>query len=195
MAVGDVFKLHVVWGNTNNPQQTSENGFSFMQTAPLVFDTPGEDLVEAFTAEVIPLLQDVLHSNYVLQSFRVETLPGHLTVHEAAGGGQNGALTGDQLPPFVAGVVTIRSATPGRRGRGRLFLGPVSEGRNTSGGGVLGDHVTDMEEVVQACIDLEENILYAGWQYGVWSDEDQAFREVTSYVGRNVWGKQSGRST
>lgn len=194
MAVNDIFRLHTVWIDTST-NLTMENSFVFKQTAGLILDTEGEDLVEMYNNLLKPLHRQCIHTNYHLDHFRVVKLPDDLTVYEASGNPDNAALTGDMMPPYVAGVITLRSATLGRRGRGRLFLGPVNEASNTSSGHPGAAFTTAMANLVQGCMDAVDNIVaYAGWQYGVWSEADQAFRVVTNFIARENWGRQVGRT-
>jgi hypothetical protein len=193
MAIGDIFNLRVQFRNPTTGL-TAENSFTFRQELATVFDTPGEDLVQRFDAEVLVLYEGLITSSYGLERKAVYQKPGNLLVYEQTPIGQSGTLSGDPLPPMVCGLISERTATPGRRGRGRTYLPPATESVS-AGRGPVQAYVDQMTSLIEALVAMnEENINYARWAWGVWSETDQVFREITFAIPRLIWATQRNRA-
>jgi len=193
MAIGDRYVLRMQWRNGSS-LLLAENSFAFEQVTAIVEPTVGEDLVGRFRTEVEPTFTQLVQTNYILERYTVAELPSKLLIYEEVITGVTGSVGGDPLPPQVAGVITLRTPTLGRRGRGRLYLPPTGESYNTGGqpsagykSGAIG--VMDLIYAMSTA-----NASYAEWLWGVWSTADQAFRIITSYSPRVLWGTQRGRT-
>jgi len=99
------------------------------------------------------------------------------------------------MPPRTAGILSFRSATPGRRGRGRMYIPPSVESQNTLGRPTLG-YLTTVENLGDALLSAMNTggVEFAAWEWVVWSEADQVARAVTSYVARGYWGSQRDRT-
>lgn len=192
MAVGDYFKLstvaqHVVGG------QTAVNSFYFQQLNALVFDTPEEDLFDAFLTHVEPTYINLF--NNALSVIRVNIGQGPLF---ATSFSQTviwtGTQTGDYMPPQCAGVLQYKTAVLSRRGRGRIFCFPSSEASNGTGA-PTGSYLTGILALGEALKDDmgAGDTFHAQWGWGMWSEADQAFRLITSYSAGTYWGSQRDR--
>lgn len=193
MAIGDVFTLQALW-QSQATGLTAENQFHFKQTAALIFDTPGEDLVEAFRDDVEVTYQGSVHSTYFLIKYTVKAQPSGLTAYEFIPPTVAGGNGGDMLPPQTAAVLSIRSGHLGRTGRGRVYLPPTSEANSGPLGQPIAAYLTFMSDLATAIAGIESNVLYAGWQWGVWSVKDQQFYEMVSTAPNSRWGTQRGRT-
>lgn len=193
MAFGDLFQLRALWIEPAS-QLTAENSFYFRQDGDLVFDTPQEDLVESFKFYAEAAYMNVVHSNYGINRYTVYDMPEKLLSFVSIEGDRAAALTGDQLPPSISVVLNYRSATLGRRGKGRLFLGPINETNNLAVGKPTGGIQTAAEAFGDALMDMvTTSISYAPWTWGVWSVEDQAFRPVVGHDASTIWGNINSR--
>lgn len=193
MAIGDILQLRALWIMPSTGL-TSENSFYFKQLDALVFDTPEVDLVQRFIAQAETAYKAVMHSNYGINRYSVYQMPAKLLSYVELRGDLAGTQTGDQLPPDQAQGLNLRSATLGRRGRGKLYLGPASEARNLAVGKPDATSQNLAEALGAAVLGMSApHALYAGWDWGIWSKEDQAFREVTQVDAAIIWWTQRGR--
>jgi len=193
MAIGDVFTIHAQWRLTNG-SLTAENQFHFKQLDDLIFDTPGEDLVEAFKNEVEPSYIQCVSGQWGIVNYIVKEQPSNLTVYEEAVPDHSGALSGDALPPQVATILSYKSAHPGRTGKGRVYLPPANEassGTLGTPGSTLNSSVETLGDDLMAVVGV---VSYASWQWGVWSEKDQAFYPTTQAISRFRFATQRGRT-
>lgn len=194
MAIGDKFKVHVLYRN-NALNLTAENGLAFTQLSEEVSETAPMDLVDRFRAEVEAELKECFQNTWFIEGYRVTTLPGHLVTYETAIVPVLGTMSGDPLPPQVAGIVSVRTAGTGKSSRGRFYLPPAAESANTSEGLVAGTHLTAVQDVVTALLGMSDtSIAYAEWEWGVWSEKHQTIAPVINGIARNKWGTIRGRT-
>lgn len=86
-----------------------------------------------------------------------------------------GSGGGDMLSPGLAILQKWRASTGGRSGRGRTFLGPLSEGLNQSNGTVT----EDARDLIQGAAEtlIESSDSFANGALGVWSPTDGVLRD------------------
>lgn len=193
MAVGDIYQVRALWLMPSTGL-TSENSFYFSQVTDPPTLGPEKDLVARFIAECEASYMAVIHNNYGINRYSVYLYPEKLLSYVELRGDLAGALTGDQLPPDQAQGLNLRTATLGRRGRGKLYLGPSSEARNLS----IGKPDATSQQLAEAlganlAAMADADPAYAEWQWGVWSITDQLFRPITSYDAATIWWTQRGR--
>lgn len=189
-------KLHVRCRN-NALNVTAENGLAFSLSSTLVFDTIGEDLVQAWIGEVETLYLSIMHSDWFIDSYAVTNLPAGEVLYELGRGSTfAGDLGGDALAPQLAGLISWRTGTTGRTGRGRTYLPPTSETQSQANGLVSGAHVGFIGDVADAIIGMAStlSITYAQYDLAIASLKDNEMHYVTSYVVRNKWATQRGRT-
>lgn len=85
---------------------------------------------------------------------------------------------GDALDPGLAILVRWQCATGGRKGRGRTFLGPLSEGLNGANG-VITDSALDLVATAAADV-VEKSDSASNGALGVLSRKDGLFRDFVS---------------
>jgi len=103
-----------------------------------------------------------------------------------------GSITGDQLPDYAAVVMQKRTATSGRSGRGRWYVGPVPE--LFSDENVITDTAHTAYELVRA--DWFATLDVAGWGFMLPclnSVKDQVLRRLTGGATNIVLGTIRGR--
>lgn len=192
----DDLKLHCRWRN-ENLNLSAENAFCFHVTTPPAGDNAPEDLIGAFIANAFGPYAELVSNQWFIETFVVEQLDVKLVVWEQGGGlSYVGAATGDALPPQVSGVISWRTPTPGRRGRGRTYLPPTAEGNSNSSGVVSGAYIDAMDNFAEEMFGFNTNPGPDGGVYvfTVVSEADQSYHPVTSWVSRNKWGTQRGRT-
>jgi len=193
MAVGEFYKLTAIWRQaTDAPAAVNE--FLFEQLDALIFDTAGEDLVDAFrsTCEVAYLA--CVTGSIALVEYKVAKAPLFLTEYIDDAVEIAGSLTGDPLPARIAGLINKRSADLSRRGRGRTFLPPANEAANTAGAPTVG-YVATMQAFADAMmIDMPAlSITNSGWRPALWSEADQVAKAVTQMTAKGRWSSQADR--
>lgn len=194
MAVGDTYRLTVVWSNAPG-LPTAVNQFHFRQVDTLVLDTPGEDLVGAFQEEVQAAYASLVTNALAIRRYSVAKAPLFLTEHVLEGIGVGGTASGDAMPPQSTGIIEIRTADFTRRGRGRFFIPPGVESFNglgkptsayrTSLGDVAANLMADMNTTT---------IGHSAWELMLWSRADQEAKLVTTAFGGAFWGSQRDRN-
>lgn len=193
MAIGDVFTLHAQWRITSG-SLTAENQMHFKQTSALIFDEPGEDLVQAFRDVIEPTYLAPVSSVWGITNYKVCAQPGGLTVYEQTVPDFSGGLSGDALPPQVATILSYKSAHPGRSGKGRIYLPPANEASTTTQGMPGTSIATLVTNLVDALMALVDDVAYAGWQWGIWSEKEQMFYPTTHGVPRYRFATQRSRA-
>lgn len=110
--------------------------------------------------------------------------PGATNVRSTAGwavGGSGGAAS---LPPVCCLVAGWRTTVPGRSGRGRTFLGPLSVNTLESNGTPVEASRTIVQ--VQAEQHLIDHPDFDGvGRYGIWSTKNDGFAPIVSVSTRN----------
>jgi hypothetical protein len=167
-----------------------------MTTAP----SPGEkwsDLVTSFIDNALPNYLQLVSNNWFVESFAVVEMFTETIVEEVGVGlSATGAATGDAMPPQIGGIISWRTGRTGRRGKGRTFLPPTSEGNSNSTGVVSGPYLDAMDLFAGDLESFGSNVGDNGGVYifAIMSEADSSFHAVTSHVSRNKWGTQRGRA-
>jgi hypothetical protein len=94
-----------------------------------------------------------------------------------------GTNAGDTLPLQLAAVATLRTATAGRSGRGRLFFGPFTEtlvAETLAHGQWVPSIPTDIANSLDDLDTRFEAIIPNAFSLAVWSRKDDVHRVVTS---------------
>lgn len=192
MAIGDVYRLTAVAGVSFREQRVI-NQLHFKQTLALVFDTPGEDLVSRWVAQVQGAYTALFTNLITVLTYKVAKAPDFDTEYELTGVNATGGLTGEPLPAVTSGIISLYTATLSRRGRGRIYLFTPNEA-SSQGNGPTSGYLTSMAAFNTALFGMAtENINYATWELNMWSVADQTARPVTRAISRTVWGTQRDR--
>jgi len=194
MAIGDIFKLAVVW-KTVDERSTFVNTFHYRQETPLVFDEPGEDLVQAFISEALPAYRAMVTSIAQVVQYSVYGITNPLYIYEESPAPVAGLVSGEALPLQNAAIITWRTGLAGRSRRGRTYLPPTGESQQ-NGGVLLASFLTLMNSFAEDASllnPLTVNPLIATWQLGVWSETYQYFNPVTSHIARQTIATQRRR--
>lgn len=193
MAIDDVFTLHV---NLLDPtsQLTAQINPSFRQETESLSAELGKDLVDNFVATCESAFLACIAEPYQLQDYAVVQRPEGVIVYEAPGDLNNGHGVTDCMPRDVSGLISIRTAEISKRGRGRLYVGPVDEAWNGAGGNPNLTFIGLLNAFGLSLMDMAAgDVSYAGFTWGLWSGKDAAFRPLTSFIARSYWGSQRGR--
>lgn len=92
----------------------------------------GSDLDDAFGANSHQCFQ-AMDDSYFVSSYSILFLDGTTATHDVLSDGSVvGGGSGEQIPAAAA-VLSLRTLTRGPRGRGRCYIGPVSEAALTDG--------------------------------------------------------------
>ena len=194
MAVGDVYRLSVQFEREVSADD-AVNVFHFRQGSGTIFDTPGEDLVEAFIDQIQPTYVAIVSSAYDLVRYAVRQVTGGLEVYE------QGTLVDctrgtdeTQLPAQSTCVISWRSGLAGRSRRGRTYLPPTAEGDIVSG--VFDTAYLDgVEAMAGDIIAMAQSggVSYGNWEFGIWSETLGTFTPVTFALVRSVPATQRRR--
>lgn len=194
MATGDVLRLNII--TANNPNiAVAVNGFHFRQEGAIFAPTPEEDLLANWLDQAEAQYLACFSSAMFLIKYQLGIGPTFATSFEQFDGAQSGGLTGEPLPPRNCAVMSKKTADFSRRGRGRTYLPPPSEGVS-SGAGLTTGYRTTLTNFASALFDMAtgDGSTYGPWKFVLWSEADQADKDITSYIINLRWGSQRDRS-
>lgn len=162
VAVNGIYKLAVI-GTVNGQQHIHTLHFRSTAAGGAVGLTEPafmQDLVTVWKGTPAAAYRAMFKDTFnPVQLFQVRKVCGSLplpagldqaqTPGQTAGTGAGLPFTDDPLAPWLAQVVTERTALAGRRNRGRFFLGGLQEGQVT-GAAILGPRITLVQNYVDA---------------------------------------------
>lgn len=123
--IDDVFRVTFNWGGAHGI--TPRNVIHVR--APLL-DEQGVStaLVSSFNDDMWKCVQQ----DYAFSSMDILKLDGTSATQTINNAAQGSLTSGDSIPE-ACGIVSLRTAQRGSRGRGRVFLGPVAESQQAQG--------------------------------------------------------------
>lgn len=134
---------------------------------------------------------DILPISSTLNRIVVTKLDGSSASVEGTVSGSFGT-TDDVIEPAVAGILSIRTGQRGPRGRGRLYLGPTTEGHG--GNGSLTESIrATMQTAWNDFADDLSHEVDTSLQFGVASYVHADFHEAVSIVMEGKYGTQRRR--
>lgn len=189
-------KLLVQLRNTTI-QQVAENSFGFhVTTAPAVGEN-WEDLVPNFISYVQTAYLGLINNQWFIEQYKIVDMFSGTVVGEI-GGNINyvGLGSGDAMPPQIAGIVSWRSGRTGRRGKGRTYLPPTSEGNSASAGAPSGPYIDAMDQWAELMKTFHTEIGPEGgvYTFSIMSDADQSHHVVIGHVSRQKWATRRSRA-
>lgn len=192
MASGDCYRIRFVWRNESD-KPAAINDFYFKQVGTLIFDTPGEDLWQAFQSDSLAAYLALVTNRLAIFQVLVGKEPDFITEFTVDEVVDSGDLTGDAMPTITGGILSRYTATLSRRGRGRIYLPCANEANNGDGRPVSG-YLTAMRDFGATMLPaIGDGIVTAEWTPQVWSEADQTARAITQWVARGYWGLQRDR--
>lgn len=192
MAIGDWYTLKIVYQNTVTGVFL-ENQLHYQHTGVTPAVSAEADLVAQFRDDPEGDIISLFHGNYSVVGYRVIPRPGNTATYDISITPVTGFLGGDVMPPANACIVSIKSESFTRSGRGRIYLPPAAESNSNAGGQVAGAYITDVNTFMAAAVSLTSLAATATFILGIWSEKDQAGYQYVSYAVRNYWGVQRGR--
>jgi len=202
MALGDIYRLAMRWQHVTSGDDVV-NVWHFQQNSLLILDTPAEDLLQAFTEEVITLYSGLTSPLYLLDLITVRQITGGIEIFEIGAStlGERGT-TATGLPGQVACVVSWRTGLAGRRRRGRTYMPPAAEEDLNAGRWIAG-YVAGVTNFGNGMVTgmATATIGHASWLFGVWSvpqtvpppDPPTLFTPITSFIIDPVPGTMRSR--
>ena len=192
MAEGDTYRLRIVL-RRSAVHPACINNLYYRQEDPLILDTAGQDLVDAFQNDCETAYCDVFTSFIAIVQYQVAMAPLFLTEYIRDLPGTPGNMSGDPLPPRTSLCLSWRTADVSRRGRGRIYLPPASESANSAGAPLSG-YMTSIDDLGSTLgPTIGDGITTSLWRQMIWSDADQEAKEVTSYFSTPAWRSQRDR--
>lgn len=189
MAIDDIYRLSVQW-EQRATLDDAVNVFHFKQLNATVFDTPGEDLVQAFQGEAEERYTALVTDLYAIKRYSVRKIGG---VDEEYDLGVNvegtlGAGTG-MLPAQVAAIISWRTGLAGRSHRGRTYLPPANESSIASGV-YESSYLIVMGQFASLVLGMASHIgvAYGQYQVGVYSPTLEEFFPYTTFLARQTPG-------
>lgn len=196
MQVGDFCQVRAFSFNVN---QLGVNVLHYKCTATSGVYTD-QNLADAISTQLSgrykPLFsQGVSYKGIILNLWPIT--PTSVQVPSTAGNGVGTAGAFDQLPPFVAGVLTKRTSGRGRSFRGRVFTPFPTENANDVTGLPTAAYRTSMNnlgvDVMQMALvpAVGASITLSGQ---LWRRSAGAFQDLTSCLASSKWGLMHKRS-
>lgn len=186
MAIGDIYRVSIV-GTVGNVQIV--NTFHIRQVSGLIGTIEG-DVKSVWETSVETSYLQLKPTTYNINRLAVlKVSPGTPEGGEETLSG-SGGKTGDILPFQDACVLSIRTGIPGRRYRGRMYIGPIVEGDQASGiltAGFLTSAAAFVTAMQGAFGSTDQ------FQWMVWSDTGGFANPVTNVLIRDLLGTQRRR--
>lgn len=182
------FVFRTTWNFTPSVGQPTHNVLHFYDGARTALELVGA-IEDAISPNYIEMFASV-QNGYGLDSIDVIALDGTSPTFNVPIGSFGGQASGQPIPNSC-GIITLRTAERGRSHRGRVYLGPLSEGGVDNG--VV--DVTDKESAQSgwgafktACSTNEFNLVVASYKLKTTSD-------VVSVTAQPIAGTQRRRQS
>lgn len=181
MGIGDVYRVSII-GNAYSSQIV--NTFHVRQVSGLI-GTIQDDIKSVWDSEVKTSYLALLASGYASERLNVIKVSSGIPEGGDASLSGAGTAIGEALPLTAAGVVSVRTGVPGRRFRGRMYLGPFTENDQVSST-LSGAKLTSIATFVtnmKAAFSASDQFLWV-----VWSEVGGFSTPVTTTINRPVMG-------
>lgn len=132
MPSGHLYYLSILVNNAANAN-LCVNKLAFRQETADSASSPGVDLVLAFQEDLEALYVECFSLRYWVRGYQVRGITDPTYGFDVTGLAVQGIRTGEQLPPQVSAVLTLRTGLIGRSYRGRIYLPPANEGASIAG--------------------------------------------------------------
>ena len=190
MANNDIFRLAVEGIGPTSQQLV--NVFHYRQVG-VIGDDAGADLVDAWQVTARGDFLAAISASCALTNYSVRNLTQvGLGVDVPESPALPGFVSGDALPPMNAAVITWLTGLIGRRNRGRTYMWPTGESRQT-GGQISGTYDAELTAFATANILIAGGILGGTYQLVVHSEVGNTNRDVTTFVVRQFLASQRRR--
>lgn len=181
MALGDCYRVSIV-GTINNV--VIVNTFHVVQESGLIGTVEG-DIASVWGSSPRTNYLTLKPTTYTLQKMSVIKVSGGAPEGGDVALTGAGTRSGDVLPYQTAAVITLKTGIPGRRYRGRMYIGPLTEGDQNNG--ILNTTaLTNLNSYMGALM----SSFGSGDQFrlAVWSKKNLSYNFVTSYISRDIMG-------
>jgi len=198
MAVGHIWKVRL---NAFFSPSALQNVRYYLVTAEAGAGPSPAQVAAAILPVVLPQYKAMTSDRVRFDSWSCQRLSGAgipLTddVSDTTGMGVFGDLVDDALPSVLAGVLSLRTATPGKSYRGRLFLFPSTELANLATGRPTIGYIAQMTALGVA---LATTLAAGGGPNtatlvpAVFSRTLSVATPVTTVLSRDEWGTMRSR--
>lgn len=186
--IADTFRITILWNRLNGVEP--RNVFHVQSLLTNETDVGGVIDDAIATLAVKQRLFDCMPDIYTANHLDILKLDGSsATVNYGLTNELEGASGTDEFEPAPCGVLSLRTAFRGPRGRGRLYVGPVSEGA-VAYGKLLTGVATNM---VDTWTDLKDEMSTNGVVLSVASYQHADVHPVTHFVVSDTLGTQRRR--
>lgn len=184
MAINSIYKVAIVARGPNGDHYV--NTLYYRAVSGTIFDAQAQDLAEAMAAsDAMQIYYPAICTNGLkLEHIEVRGITDETEGYDLSFDPEPiGAVTGEMLPPSVAGVITFTTGKVGRRYRGRNYLFPTGESQQ-SGGFWTASYPEGMANYADALKFIGDGVSYAQYRQCVWSRTYLVATDVTDKVVR-----------
>lgn len=172
-------------------EQRLQNVVHFADTR--AFPMTENDVIDNLLAGWLPVLRNLQNNNFQTIAVKVQIISPAIQIPvERAVVNQAGSLAGDPAPLFVSALFSIRTATPGRSGRGRFYMAGVH------GPSMVAGKNGAMSSYIPRQVDLQNQYCHPGeavFRLGIAPRNNPgAFKDATQIIIRDIWGVQRRRN-
>jgi hypothetical protein len=192
---GDVIRLSFF---CNDGVQQAINVNYFRQTAHVGTGVTDQAIADAFAPIVAPLYKALMATRWVYAGIKAQVFKPALQV--AVTSTLNigaGTVAGNDAPPQCAGLITKKTAVPGRPGRGRMYVGGVCTADILAPGTPSAGYVTRLTNLANGIFALTVvggGANTATLQPCLWSKKLATTVDIRSLVIRGSFATQRRRS-
>jgi hypothetical protein len=161
--IGDIFRLAAVGEGAQGQQLV--NVWHYRQETLTIFDEPGEDLAEAWNADLLTLYLATFSGGAAINTLQVRGVsdPTYGYDFDVAGHPVGTSGSGEELPPQNAAVVTWKTGLIGRSFRGRTYFWPMAEA-NQQRGSISAGYSAALQAFGDAARVIGDSIDTARWR-------------------------------
>lgn len=182
---------------TSNQRHHFYNIFYYKPNAtPTWTSNPMEDtstIGVGLSALLVPNLTAVLTQSTTIVGYAYELHKDGQVYETSTLAEEPGSVLSDELPDFVAAVIQKRTATAGKSGRGRWFLGPVPEALTDEN--FIEDAARPSYNQIAEDWMAAGTVLGAEWRPQLMSQKNKTLMEITSTYVDNKLGSIRGRKS
>lgn len=182
MAIGDVFRFSMLYSNPTSGCRAA-NVVNVKQFDNLIFDTPGEDLVQAFLAGPWLDISACISSVWVLEKLLVRGVTDETYGFDYEPVGETGAQAGQSIAPQLAQVISWKTGLIGDSFNGRTFF-PSTVEDFTNAGNIAPAQLENLQAVAENFLQFGDGVTTTLWTLGVYSKKLDVFTPATNGVVR-----------
>lgn len=157
-----------------------------------------EDFAADYEAQFAPLYKDIMADSGTFYGVKVQVIkPTRFDAQYSIAARGVGTLIGEQLPPQIASVVSLKTGYADRTKMGRMYLPAASEAENDATGRPGAGYLADVQALASSFVAGAVVTVGGGsvsWKPVIYSRKNGTAQLVTYAIVQESWGTLRSRS-